>query len=126
MLLNPHLHEDLDSDASQSIRARIHADNFREVFSVDRRGLFGIGHGNEKAKADFVARFTGLEINATARNAERAAQVFKMFFFRIRGTNAHQLRDFAAAEAAAFRRSCASRGECVAGSLAHQVLRCHG
>ena len=101
-VLHTHFHQQLYANSGKSIFQRFEANHFAEVFAVGRGRIFRIRHGDEKAHANFVAGFAGLERDAAARNAGGPAQILEMFFLRIGGANAHQLINLAAAAAAAF------------------------
>ena len=101
-MLHAHFHQQLDSDAVEAVGQRVEAHHFREVFAVDSGGVARIGHGDEKAHAEFVAGFAGLKKDAATGDAGGAAQILEMLFLWIRWADAHQLIDFATAAAAAF------------------------
>src|SRR2546423_8615907 len=63
--------------------------------------IFRIGHGYEEPHAHFIARFAGLEKDTRAGNADGATQVFKVILLWIGRTDAHELRNLAAAARAA-------------------------
>src|SRR5277367_1737057 len=122
-LLYTHFHEDFDADAEHARGQSIAADNFGEIFAVERHGCLGERQSDEKAHADLVASFAGLEKNPAARNAEGSAHVLEMVLLRIRRTDAHKLRDFAAPTAAALRGfGCRCGRASAAGCLAHDTL----
>ena len=100
--LHANFHEDLEADAGHAVGECVHANDLGEIFAVHGAGFVGIGHGDEQAHADFVAGFAGLEIDAGARDADGAAHIVEVLFFRVGRANAHQLGDLAAAAAAAF------------------------
>ena len=102
-MLHPHFHEDFESDPKHARRESIPSNDFREIFAVHGRRVFRIRHGYEQPHANFIARLAGLEKDAGPGNADRTAQVFKGILVRIGRTDAHELRNLAAAAAAALR-----------------------
>jgi hypothetical protein len=87
----------LNTDSGQAVGKRIRADDFGEIFAVGRTGILRIRHDEKQAHTDFVAGFTGLKVDAGARDADAAAHVVKVPALRIGRANAHELCDFAAA-----------------------------
>src|SRR5437660_7572607 len=102
-VLDSHFHEDLDPDAEHAGRENVPSNDFGEVLAGHGSGIFRIGHGYEEPHTHFITRFAGLEKDAGARNADRAAQVFKVILLRVGRTDAHELRNLAEAAAAALR-----------------------
>ncbi len=122
-LLHAHFHEDLEADAEHARGKSIAAYHFGEIFAVHGHGVLGVGQSDEEAHANFVAKFAGLKVNAAARNTEGSAHVVEVVLLRIGRANTHELRDFAAATAAAFCRfRCGCCGSSGAGCLAHNAL----
>jgi len=99
-VLHAHFHEDFDADAEHAGGQSVAAHHFRQILAIQGGGVVGVRHGDEEPQTHFIARFAGLKIDAGARDAHRAAQILEMRLLGIRGANAHELRDFAAAIAA--------------------------
>lgn len=108
-MLRASFEEELDTDSGQAVGERVFADDFGEIFAVGRAGIVRIRHDQEKAHANLVAKFTGLKVDAGARDADGAAHVVKMSALRIGGPNAHELREFAAAAGTALGLSALGR-----------------
>lgn len=100
-MLDAHLHQNLDSDAIHACGKNVPPNDLGEIFTVQGGGITGIRHGDEEPHADFIGRFTGLKEDARARDAMRAAHVYKVTYVWVGGTDAHKLRDFAAAASTA-------------------------
>ena len=101
--LQPQLHQDFKADSKEAVWQRVASNDFREIFVAHGRGPLGIGHRDEQPHADGVGGHAGMEIDARAGDADTAADVIEWVAFRVRRPDAHQLRDFAAPAAAAFR-----------------------
>src|SRR6266571_3123095 len=102
-VLDSHFHENFDPDAEHAGREHVPSNDFREVLASHGSRIARIRHRYKQPHANFITSFTGLEKDTGARNADRAAHVFKMVFVGIRRTDAHQLSNPAAAAAAALR-----------------------
>jgi len=102
-VLDSHFHEDFDPDAEHAGRENVPSNDFGEVLASHGCWIFRIGHGYEEPHAHFIARFAGLEKDTRAGNADGATQVFKVILLWIGRTDAHELRNLAAAAAAALR-----------------------
>ena len=100
-MLRAGFEQDFYADSGQPVGQRILADDFGEILAIGGTGIIRIRHDKEKPHADFVARFTGLEIDAGARDADSAAHIVEVSALRVGGTNAHELRELAAAACAA-------------------------
>src|SRR5437762_2813852 len=102
-MLHAHFHQQLDSNSIQTVRQGLEAHHFGQIFTAGCGWFARVWHGDEQTHPEFITSFATLEKYAAARNAGSAAQIFEVFFLRIGWTDAHQLIDFAAAAAAAFR-----------------------
>ena len=102
-VLDSHFHEDLDPDAKHAGGEDVPPNDFGKVFTGHGSGVFRIGHGYEESHAHFIARFAGLEKDTGAGNTYGTAQVFKVILLWVGRTDAHELRNLAAAAAAALR-----------------------
>jgi len=102
-VLDSHFHQDLDPDAEHTGREHVPSNDFGEVLAGHGSGIFGIGHGYEEPHTHFVPGFAGLEKDAGAGNADGAAHIFKMILVGVGRADAHELRNLAAAAAAALR-----------------------
>ena len=122
-MLRADFHQEFYADAGHTVGERVFADDLGQVFAVGGTGIIGVRHDEEQADADFVAGLRGVEIDAGAGNADAAAHIIEMLDAGIRGTDAHELGDFAAATAAALGSCAVDRG--IWRSFVHCVLDRH-
>ena len=109
-------HQGFEPDPDHAVRQGVFTNYFRKVFAANCEGSLRIRHGDKKALAHFVTQFRGVEINPAAGDANSATQIIEVFLFGVGWTDAHHLRDLAAAAAAAFgnrgSRGWAAGGRC--------------
>ena len=96
-MLRAGFEKELNANSGQAVGKSIGTYDFGEIFTVGRAGIVGVRHDEKQAHTDFVAAFTGLKVDAGARDADGAAHIVKMLALRIGRANAHELGDFAAA-----------------------------
>src|SRR3984957_7899140 len=94
-------HQGFETDPDHAVLQVVLTNDFRKIFTANYSGIAGIRYGNEKALAHFVTQFRGMEINPTAGDADRTAEVIEVVLFGVRWADAHHLSDLAAAAAAA-------------------------
>ena len=119
-VLRADFQKELYADSGEAVGQRILANDFSEIFAIGGTGIIRVRHDEEEAHTDFVAGFAGLEVDAGARDADSAAHVVEVGALRIGGTNAQELREFAAAAGATLG-SSAFRG-CIRLKLFHYDL----
>ena len=120
-MLRAGFQEELDADSGEAVRQRILANDLGQIFAVAGDGILRVRHDEKQAHAKLVAGFAGLEVDASARDADAAAHVVEMSALGIGRTNAHELGDFAATAGAALG-LCAFCGNCVLWRLIHLYL----